>query len=294
MIQSLKLAIMAAAIGLSCGAGLDSHAQLFGLFGEATLDGTNDESLKESIKAMMEEMEEEDRRTFQRDLMAITIDAMSSREESEGECTGGLETLFKIGMAADNDGGLNAATEVAVSMALDGLTAAQVRANAQVIRDRDALCAAQRKAEKQAAEEQKRQAEVAAQATLTTDYLFSATNFRVKSYEFISEKSAMTDVTIHNKGDRALAGVTYRAELRTPGRAIPWVEDEMQVWFDGGVEPGETRVEEAYLSDAFEKDVRDDAVFSAELMCVWGPKNDENRHLPLAAARGCPPAILRW
>ena len=287
-----KWAIMAAAVGLSCGVALDGHTQLFGLFGEATLDGTNEESLKESIKAMMEDMGEENRGTFQRDLTTITFDAMTAREGGQ-ECADGIEAFLKIGAATDGEG-LNAATEVAISMALDGLTAAQVSTKAQAIRDREAQCAARREAEKQAAEEQKKQADVAAQATLSTDYLFSATSFRVKTYELLSSKYAMADVTIHNKGDRALAGITYRAELRTPGRTIPWVEDEVQMWLDGGVEPGETREEEGYLSDAFEKDVPDDAVFSAELICVWGPKNEENRHLPLAARESCPPAILRW
>jgi len=46
---------------------------------------------------------------------------------------------------------------------------------------------------------------------------------------------------ITNGGKIALKRVYFHGVLRTPGRAIPWVEDDFNYEFNGGLEPGENK-----------------------------------------------------
>lgn len=114
---------------------------------------------------------------------------------------------------------------------------------------------------------------------------FSATDFRVVAEEWVGERRYV-DVTLTNNGDEAISGLTFKAEVRSPGRSVPWEDDDgMQVWFDGGIEGGESRTKRHSFNDlgAFSphETYPDDAVFTATVECVYGPKDAEKIRRPL-------------
>jgi hypothetical protein len=47
--------------------------------------------------------------------------------------------------------------------------------------------------------------------------------------------------TIANKGPIPIKCIFMHGKVQTPGRAIPWVEDDFNYSFSGGLEPGETK-----------------------------------------------------
>ena len=138
-----------------------------------------------------------------------------------------------------------------------------------------------RKAEaEREAKQRKAQAKQAYLQRLAAGIRFDASNFRREELGFF--ESNKVDITVENKSSMAIAGITYKAEVRTPGRTIPWADDDgMQVWFSGGIEPTEIVTEEDRLSGSLDRDFPEGAVFTATVECAYGAKDEGDMSKPL-------------
>ena len=246
-----------------------------GLFGEDRIDGSDDDAFQSSMEAIIDGLTEDELKAFQSAIIVVTLDAVLP-DESKGQ---GLLGLINVDMESP-------VTKALIRNAMDGLTFAELQAKAAKITTEAESRQAQKAAdeEKQAAakaakaardEAEREQSAKAYVLRLAENVMFNAHSFRKDDDGFISKYEA--DVQVANRSDLPIAGVTFRAEMRTPGRAMPWrEEDDKQVWFRGGIESGETREKTTGLD--WYDDFPEDAVFTGELQCVYGPPEDEVHH----------------
>ena len=203
--------------------------------------------------------------------MVVTLDSVTPDDKKH-------LGLFGI-MNVDMD---SPVTKSLMRKSVDGLTAAEIAAKADSIRavNEEAKKARKAEEEEKAAAEKKMAAEAHAEyeRRLGQNVLFRASNFRIAKNEWRSQ--AQVDVQVSNQSGTPIAGLTFSAQMRTPGRAIPWHrEDSQQAWFDGGIENDEVREETAVLDSSWKyKDFPNDAIFEANLLCVYGPVSDGLHH----------------
>ena len=274
---------------------LSSHAAA-GIFdfGDPTVDGSSEEAFEESLREVSKGMTDEEIKSFSSALMVVTIDAATPDDRKR------FGLLGIAGVDLDSP-----VTKEIIRRALDGLTAAEIVAEANSIKiaKDEALeewvaeveegKAAREAADKdwEAAQKAREAADKARAAEARADYerrlgeqvLFRASNFRVAEGSVGLFYRAKVDFHVSNRSGTPMAGLVFYAEMRTPGRAIPWYKDDsQQMWFDGGIENGETREEDSLLRGlGWHKDFPKDAVFSVKLLCVYGPPADDGLYRPL-------------
>ena len=247
--------------------GLPASGSIFD-FGEPVLDGSSETAYEESMEEMANALSEDQLRALSQAMVVITIDAVVPDGKKH------LGLLGAIGTDMDSP-----MTRALIRKAVDGLTAVEIIAKADEIKvaNEDAKAVADAKDAADVAEAAKvaeqearelREAKTAYARRMAANIMFHTANFRKDTDGFLS--GHRVDVQLANRSQQAIAGLTYRAEMRTPGRAVAWrEEDREQVWFRGGVEPGETR--ETTESFSWYDDFPDDAVFTAYPLCVYAP-----------------------
>ncbi len=150
---------------------------------------------------------------------------------------------------------------------IHGKTAEEIIAEAAKAREEKAARAAQREAERDAerqareAEQKKREreaalAEIEELRNLLDGYridvaqqlvVFEA-SFGTQDGGFMSIGRGMT-LGVRNDSKEVVSHITFEGVLVTPGRTVPWVDDDFSYEVPGGLEPGETR--ELNLSTGF-------------------------------------------
>lgn len=189
-----------------------------------TLDTSTEEAFQASLAAMMEEMPQDHQEELREALMAI---AFANIDTSEGGLLGAL-----AGMS-------NMASMGATAFAsAHGLTAEEILAEAADIR-RQRTLEQLASVESEIAElEAKRTAAEQAQAVLDL-VVVEGPRFYWSESRFMSEP--IIEFTLTNGTDRALARGFFNGEVATPGREIPWISEDFNTQFSGGLEPGESR-----------------------------------------------------
>lgn len=228
--------------------------------------------------------------------IAAVQDGLTPAEQEEFRDA--MMTIVAGEAFAEGIGGLLAnsdATEVSMEAKLKGIEGLSASEVIRTASEMEAERAERRQREK--AERERREAEDAREKAaameayldrLAANVEFAASDFRVDDIggDFMSLRSRNVDLTLTNKGDGAIAGITFSAEVRTPGRSVPWAEDDgIQAWFTGGVESGETATKE-YTFNGFgafshRKTFKDGSVFTATIECVYGPVDAEDVRHPM-------------
>lgn len=230
------------ALGIAVSVGVFS---LF--FGAEEIDGSSVDSYHESLEKVRKGVSEENAKDFDSGLTAIAFDG---------------QNLFSL--IGDPESGLEGAMEK-----LDGMTAEEIiEAGRNLERIRQEKERTQIGEEIAELEERAREAEVAKEGLK---------RFRVKRSLFYFDEDGfrpepIIELTVSNETDQAVSRAYFHGRLSTPGRSVPWVEDNFNYEISGGLEPGESAT--WYLSPNMfgewskaPKD-RDDMVFTASVIRI--------------------------
>lgn len=223
---------------------------------EPTIDASTPEMLEASIEQVRQDLPEDMRADFD---TAMKVVAMGQLD---------LGSLFSAGANASRDEVLSQMTGV-----LDGKTAKEVIKMADSIR-------AARRAEQiqQVRSEIAELEEKRAAAKAATDKLakFEVLRSRLRDVEQrFSLAERVIELTVRNGLDTAVSRAYFTATLASPGRAVPWLEEEFNYSIPGGVEPGETVSWQ--LRPPFtwpEVDAPSDAVFTVDVVQLDGPDGE--------------------
>lgn len=188
--------------------------------GEPKLDGSSEEAMKKSAKAVSESLPAEKRSQFEADLSLIAlskanIGAVMSGKTSSSELT------------------------ASVFRSLDGKTAVQVSSEASAIRvDRE------RREREEAASEvsdlrSKQAAAESAKAKLA-QFAVTKSRFYKQKSDYSYTADSYIEIAVKNGTEYPISRAYFRGTLATPGRAVPWVVEDFNYSISGGIEPGES------------------------------------------------------
>lgn len=195
----------------------------------ATIDGTSEESMTISVAQMKEGLDEGAKAAFEADLALIVVDAMDLKNA--------MKAAFK-GEKVDSDAKMDS-----VRGALNGMTVEQVAKRAQEIREKQAAEEFQEAREKYLELMMKKEESERAQTELAT---FAVTDARLYKQKDGWLEEPVIEMTITNGTAHAVSRAYFRGRVVSPGRSIPWIEEDFNYSIAGGVEPGETQ--ELHLS----------------------------------------------
>lgn len=211
--------------------------------GEPRLDGSSEEALKASIEAVKKPLSREDRKRFEDAVLkvgmqdvnifaaAVDKDALQRRLRDnldgktahqvieEGERLAAKRSGTRS--ADDEEGGSPSRAAVPTKQSAEDLRTA--------IREMETRLAAlreQREARERAAEEIKA-------------FVVERSAFRFEKNDFMTQPEI--ELVLRNGTSRAVSRAYFHGVLTTPGREIPWVEDDFNHTIRGGLEPGERR-----------------------------------------------------
>lgn len=194
--------------------------------GAPTLDASSDEALKASIQRMAEHLPEDKKQSLSKAVMALTF----------GE--------------AVNSGGLIGAAEAAKAPNFMSTAAAPLKGKTadEIIKIADGRIAERRQRQLEAVntEISALQSEISGDDTtisnaksLIEKIAISGSRFYINDAGYISEPAI--SFQIQNNGAIAIKRIFARGILETPGRSVPWVDDEFNYEIPGGIEPGEKK-----------------------------------------------------
>lgn len=81
------------------------------------------------------------------------------------------------------------------------------------------------------------------------------------------------EIDVENNTNEIIEGLVLKIKLHSPGRTLPWREEEEHAFFDGGIEPGEKRHASIFVStnrDWFSDEIPADAVLEVEPITLLG------------------------
>lgn len=222
--------------------------------GQSRIDGSSEESMAESIERMSEGMTESERIQFAGALITIA---------------------FSKGLETDADS--------AVRQVLDGKSKNEVLALAeQITRDTEEHQrleqAVRAKRDRQLMEEEI--ARLRIKKAAARDAADVLAKFRIAQPHLIPPRRELFEVGnsidfwVWNQTGRTIARVSFLAEYKTPGRAIPWVSDDFSYAIPGGLEDGERanwKLSPNMFSEIGTAEYRQDAVLSIEPVRLEGP-----------------------
>lgn len=184
---------------------------------EKTIDGKTEESFKKSIEEVKNGLPADQREDFEKATMAIALEGTN---------------LFEA--AADAEG-----MKRKMRDRLDGKTAKDILVGAE-----DLHSARQEQQNKQIRKEieELTKREEGAKKALAELKAFSIDKSRFYFDDSRYSTRPIIELTVTNKTNSAISRAYFRGVLATPGRAVPWVEDDFNYSISGGLEPGETAV----------------------------------------------------
>lgn len=124
-------------------------------------------------------------------------------------------------------------------------------------------------------------------------------NVRVDSARYRLDRRflpvAIVEFRITNSSDRPFAGGYFHGELRSPGRSLPWVQQNFNTSFEGGLEPGESRVLSLMPFGAWEGSFssRTDLVLNVELINLEGVDGQRILAGPPVDVKGLQASLVR-
>lgn len=226
--------------------------------GPATLDGSSNEAMQESTKAVKESLSAQEQARFEASLQTILMDRAMP---------GGSALA-----AARMDSGQAAAD---LMRELDGKSAEQVIAMADsILAERRARELVQMQEEIQELTAKKEKAD---QAKLELEkFEVIRSRFRMQEQRFGSPKPVI-ELTVRNGTDVAISRAYFVGTIASPGRAVPWLKEEFNYPIRGGLEPGE-EVSWSLTPNMFSSwgnvNAPDDAVLTVEVLRLDGPDGE--------------------
>ena len=79
------------------------------------------------------------------------------------------------------------------------------------------------------------------------------------------------ELTVRNNTGKPIKKLYFHGKLQTPGRTLPWVEDDFNYEPPGGLEPGETqtwKLTPTFFHDFYDAQPRNDAKFTVTVTNV--------------------------
>ena len=245
---------------------------------------------KVSLTAVRESLSAADAAAFDEAMQRIVLSAAFPGVD---RAEGGLEGLAVLAaLGAQGEEAVEDRARAAVAP-LEGMTGKEVIEAAAALE----VPVAERQALEDEEDEALRSGRDAYEGMLDVTFIFVVSDFRTTSTEW--SKDRVVDISFTNNSTFPVAMLTFEGEVRTPGRAVAWADDDgLQVSFPGGVEPGET-VTRTYRFNRFttlgSREFPEDAVFSASIECVYGPKDEEDRYNPMFdPPKGVCNRIVSW
>lgn len=190
---------------------------LFSCSSDKEVDGESEDAFKKSLEEMKKSLPSEQREDFEKAVMALALDGTN---------------LFEV--AADTEG-----MKRRMRDRLDGKTAADILDGAEEIRS-----------ERREQQDEQIVIEIAELTKRDADANDAKTKlkaFKIDKSRFYFDDSGLIakpiiEITVKNNTRSAISRAYFRGVLATPGRSVPWVEDDFNYSISGGLEPGESAV----------------------------------------------------
>jgi hypothetical protein len=189
---------------------------------EPTIDGSNEDSIQQSIEQVRTSLPESEQDAFDE---AVQILAFSQIDFSDIMSAGaGLESgesalLSKMGSAIDGKTGQQIIAE-AERIRIER----EERARAQALTEIDELTAKQEEARK------------AEQAMARFEVVRS--RFYKQEQQYMSDQPII-ELTVRNGTVVPISRAYFEGTLASPGRSVPWLKETFNYGISGGLEPGE-------------------------------------------------------
>lgn len=222
--------------------------------GDPRIDGTSNESMKESVQNIRESLPEPKRNEFDEAMQVLALDRLS------------LEDLITEGFAGAD------MIEDRIRRSLDGKTAEEVIEEAERIRSEREEKEKQQVLEEIRELEQKRTDAESARAQLKK-FRVIRSRFYLRKREFFG-KEPIIELTVENGTDLAVSRAYFEGTLASPNRSVSWHRDEFNYSIPGGLEPGEKAtwyLAPNMFSDWGTVDAPADAVFTVTVEQLDGP-----------------------
>lgn len=242
-------------------------AMIFVAACEPTVDASSEESFKASIQEIKNSLPEDKRKDFEGAVMTVALG-----EANFGAMMAGLQDENTI---------LKSAKEK-----LDGKTAEEIFAAAEKIEERREKERAKREAKRRAEQlEQAKKdiAELEKEKARSQEAQSQLAKFEVTNSKFYKQRrrfgrpQPIIELEVVNNTDTAVSRAYFEGTYATPGRSVPWIEEEFNYNISGGLEPGESAqwsLAPNMFSDWGDVEEKDDAVFTVEVTRLDGPDGE--------------------
>lgn len=184
---------------------------------EARVNASNPEALRKSVAEVTKGMSEAEKTEFSQSMMVIAFDTVDPSTIGAFSSDKGSDLLV-----------------AALGKKVNGKTGHEVIRLGYETRIRkldEQMATALKEVEQAKAERDKHKATFGA-------VVVSGAQFSVRR-SYID--TPVISLTIHNGSPMALRRIYFHGTLSSPGRSIPWVDDDFNYEFPGGLEPGETK-----------------------------------------------------
>jgi len=213
------------------------------------IDGSSDEAFKKSAETLKATLSAEKKEEFDRAVMAVAFDGSNLLE-----------------IAADADG-----VKRRMRDRLNGKSAVEIIEAAKKIQSKRAEDQSDQISSEIRELEQKKAAAEGAKKALQA--------FKIERSRFYFAESGFStgpviEISVINNTKSAVSRAYFHGVLATPGRSVPWVEDEFSYEISGGLEPGESQTWKLSpnMFGAWSKAPKDrnDMVFTATVVRIDG------------------------
>lgn len=216
-----------------------------------SVDASSDEKMKESIKKVRASLPEEKRDEFDGALKVLAFDSVD------------LTDIFNPTPTIQPDEKLK--------QTLEGKTAEEILAAAErILKERAA------KEREQALQEIKELREKKAEAEAAKNELIQ---FKVKRSRFYKapqkygRPKPIIELKVVNNTPHPVSRAYFKGTLASPGRAVPWLQEDFNYQISGGLEPGEEvhwRLAPNMFSDWGTVEVPKDAILTVDVVRLDG------------------------
>lgn len=216
-----------------------------------TIDSSSDEAFESSMAAVREALPEDEKERFDAAIMDLAFSTVS------------LEDIMKQGRAADVD-----LLGPRIRDVLAGKSADEVFEAARLVREER-----ERKEREQALQEITELAERATAARKAHEalsaFVVSRSRFEQQKRRFSTR--AVIDLTVKNGTEHPVSRAYFRGTVSSPGRSVPWIQDDFSYSIPGGLEPGEEATWSlSPLGYEWDTEVPADAIFTVEVVRLDG------------------------
>ncbi|MBB6306212.1 DUF6694 family lipoprotein [Xanthobacter tagetidis] len=192
----------------------------------ATLDTTSDEAMQVSIKRMGEGLPDDEKKKLGNAIVALTVGDMVRSSGLAGAASASAKPNAISTMAAPLSGkSAKEIIQIAETQAEDRRIRQIAAIDAEITTLKTAIAADQQEA-------------TAAQKLIGAIYI-TGSKFYINDSGYTREPAISFQVK--NNGSVAIKKLFARGILETPGRSVPWVDQEFNYEIPGGIEPGETK-----------------------------------------------------